>query len=659
MPFLLPPPEFKPGELHQLGLTGTCEMQICRSAGPWSMGTPAKIEHSIQNAYLKGETTVNDVKVENKIGDAIVHRIVRAHRDGAPWKCCIVIPLLPGFTFPVDHSDASAIRIILECQNRTISRGPNSIFGRLRKEGIDPEDYISVFSLRNWTKMRGDVITTEQVYIHGKICIVDDRLAIIGSANINERSQRGDRDSELAAVIRDTDMIDGTMAGKPFKVGRFAHTLRVRLMREHLGVDVDSLDEEYLMETKPKNSEFTGTIWDPDTEQTYGREDGVTHIKKSKQRTPVGALFRDTVDGAKQAVHTAGENASKGTKKSLQNMGIGKQSISPVVGDDTLIAERKTFTREGQQVPGFTSAIVPTLEEKVVAEQQLASEQINDSFSQHVHVSDDTAPSGGRRLTISQNGDALPRTDDGTLYGAPADASTDPRTDVEPPHPQSGINDANEEEQAAVEARATIRRSFNTWKLKTPRPKVVVNGFEDPICDAFWKDVWVASAVHNTEIYRKVFHAVPDDLITTWKQYKEFVLHHERFHKQPRDSTYQASVGRVPSEAGDGTAMEEKARNTESSSDEATGTSKEGGETHPASALNTAGRVEKDIKPRRATKSSEPFEKWEREEMEKLLEQTNVVFPNRFLEGEDIANNFLFNADRQVPCSEKIEKAPF
>ena len=47
-----------------------------------------------------------------------------------------------------------------------------------------------------------------QVYIHSKICIVDDRLVIIGSANINERSQRGDRDSELAAVIRDTDMIE-------------------------------------------------------------------------------------------------------------------------------------------------------------------------------------------------------------------------------------------------------------------------------------------------------------------------------------------------------------------------------------------------------------------------------------------------------------------
>lgn len=47
------------------------------------------------------------------------------------------MPLLPGFTFPIDHSDASAVRIILECQNKTICRGPHSIFGRLRKEGIE------------------------------------------------------------------------------------------------------------------------------------------------------------------------------------------------------------------------------------------------------------------------------------------------------------------------------------------------------------------------------------------------------------------------------------------------------------------------------------------------------------------------------------------
>lgn len=147
-------------------------------------------------------------------------------------------------------------------------------------------------------------MTTEQVYIHGKTCIVDDRLVIIGSANINERSQRGDRDSELAAVIRDTDMIDGyvsrflfgrpmlirysfsTMAGKPFKVGRFAHTLRVRLMREHLGVDVDAMYETDLMAKNPQEPEFDQQPWDPDQEERDGCD--VIHVKEKRSGVTVG-----------------------------------------------------------------------------------------------------------------------------------------------------------------------------------------------------------------------------------------------------------------------------------------------------------------------------------------------------------------------------------
>jgi len=149
------------------------------------------------------------------------------------------------------------------------------------------------------------------VYIHAKICIVDDRLAIIGSANINERSQRGDRDSELAAVIRDTDMIDGyvsgfvsgrlvltrfllsTMAGKPFKVGRFAHSLRVRLMREHLGVDVDSMYEEDLMAAKAQKPEYDQQPWDPDQEERC-RDDPV-HAKKAKGGPGLGRVVNQGV----------------------------------------------------------------------------------------------------------------------------------------------------------------------------------------------------------------------------------------------------------------------------------------------------------------------------------------------------------------------------
>jgi phospholipase D1/2 len=53
MPFLLPPADFTERELIDLKLQGTCEVQICRSVGPWSMGTLTKIEHSIHNAYVK------------------------------------------------------------------------------------------------------------------------------------------------------------------------------------------------------------------------------------------------------------------------------------------------------------------------------------------------------------------------------------------------------------------------------------------------------------------------------------------------------------------------------------------------------------------------------------------------------------------------------
>lgn len=258
MPFLLPPADFSPREIKRFNLEGTCEAQICRSGGPWSLGTPNRVEHSIQNAYLKAiensehfvyienqffitSTLVETTKIENHIGDALVDRILRAHRDDVPWRAIIVMPLVPGFPLPIDHPDASSVRLIVEAQYRTICRGKHSIFGRLQAHGIDPEEYISFYGLRSWARLRDGTMTTEQVYIHGKLCIVDDRVVICGSANINERSQRGDRDSELAIVLRDTHLIPGRMAGEPFEVGKMPHELRVRLMQEHLGIDVDAL----------------------------------------------------------------------------------------------------------------------------------------------------------------------------------------------------------------------------------------------------------------------------------------------------------------------------------------------------------------------------------------------------------------------------------
>jgi phospholipase D1/2 len=66
------------------------------------------------------------------------------------------------------------------------------------------------------------------------------------------------------------------MAGKPFKVGRFAHTLRVRLMREHVGVDVDAIYDEDLMAADPVKPMSEQDQWDPNNEQAQGKEDVTT-----------------------------------------------------------------------------------------------------------------------------------------------------------------------------------------------------------------------------------------------------------------------------------------------------------------------------------------------------------------------------------------------
>jgi len=81
-----------------------------------------------------------------------------------------------------------------------------------------------------------DAYVSEELYIHSKMLVVDDRRVLIGSANINERSQLGDRDSEIAVVIEDEDMIESIMNGQKYMASRFATTLRRELFRQHLGL---------------------------------------------------------------------------------------------------------------------------------------------------------------------------------------------------------------------------------------------------------------------------------------------------------------------------------------------------------------------------------------------------------------------------------------
>ncbi|KAK3317992.1 hypothetical protein B0H66DRAFT_555933 [Apodospora peruviana] len=76
----------------------------------------------------------------------------------------------------------------------------------------------------------------EELYIHAKLLIVDDRIVVCGSSNLNDRSQLGYHDSELSIVMEDTKTFQTTMDGQPYEAGWHAATLRRYVWREHLGL---------------------------------------------------------------------------------------------------------------------------------------------------------------------------------------------------------------------------------------------------------------------------------------------------------------------------------------------------------------------------------------------------------------------------------------
>lgn len=55
----------------------------------------------------------------------------------------------------------------------------------------------------------GGIDSAHTIYVHAKHLIVDDSYTIIGSANVNDRSMAGDRDTEIGAVSHEDGLVIG------------------------------------------------------------------------------------------------------------------------------------------------------------------------------------------------------------------------------------------------------------------------------------------------------------------------------------------------------------------------------------------------------------------------------------------------------------------
>ncbi|NOV22292.1 phospholipase [Cupriavidus necator] len=264
----------------QLGILGVPPGQIYKSL-KWS-----QIDDVQRDIKGGGADFVNDLKrvmatqaqiagfaalgpsqksLTNPICKALGDRITRAIYDGKPFHVYMVLPVHPEGTL-----DTINIMTQQHLTMQSLVFGSHSLVNRIRRallamkyvrerkmevkkareaaqnakiEYLDRniragewEQYLTLLNLRNWDVLNRRPVT-EQIYVHSKLLIADDRVVVLGSANINDRSQLGDRDSELAVVIHDdralSVRVDGQLA-QP--VGTLAHSLRKALWKKHFGL---------------------------------------------------------------------------------------------------------------------------------------------------------------------------------------------------------------------------------------------------------------------------------------------------------------------------------------------------------------------------------------------------------------------------------------
>ncbi len=114
-------------------------------------------------------------------------------------------------------------------QSSPMSRTPQ-LYGRDQAVRLIEEAGGDRFALYGIENLAGT-----PVYVHAKVCVMDDRWATIGSDNFNRRSWT--HDSELSAVVWDDEGEDHNA---------YARRLRLRLAAEHLGRELptDATDAE-------------------------------------------------------------------------------------------------------------------------------------------------------------------------------------------------------------------------------------------------------------------------------------------------------------------------------------------------------------------------------------------------------------------------------
>ncbi|KAI5320594.1 PREDICTED: phospholipase [Prunus dulcis] len=241
----------------------------------------AKSSIYIENQYFLGSSfswhSDHTIKVEevgalHLIPKELSLKIVSKIEAGERFTVYIVMPM-----WPEGIPESQSVQAILHWQKMTMEMMYKDIVQALQAKGLEANarDYLTFFCLGNREKKRSgeyeppekpehdtDYSRAQQarrfmIYVHAKVMIVDDEYIIIGSANINQRSMDGARDTEIAMGAYQPYHLSTREAAR----GQI-HGLRLALWYEHLGLLDDTFLEPESVKCIRKVNQIAEKHWD-------------------------------------------------------------------------------------------------------------------------------------------------------------------------------------------------------------------------------------------------------------------------------------------------------------------------------------------------------------------------------------------------------------
>ncbi|GMP44598.1 hypothetical protein CsSME_00013464 [Camellia sinensis var. sinensis] len=205
----------------------------------------------IENQYFLGSSyawpAYKHAGADNLIPMELALKIASKIRAKERFAVYVVIPM-----WPEGVPTSASVQEILFWQGQTMQMMYEIIAQELKSMNLEnshPNDYLNFYCLGNREESpeensnltsqpsNGDVSTSQKfgrfmIYVHAKGMIVDDEYVILGSANINQRSMAGSRDTEIAVGAYQSHQ---TWAKKKKHPRGQVYGYRMSLWAEHLG----------------------------------------------------------------------------------------------------------------------------------------------------------------------------------------------------------------------------------------------------------------------------------------------------------------------------------------------------------------------------------------------------------------------------------------